>query len=402
MLADLVRLPSEDELATWGEPVSLLCIGPREYDVMRASFKAWKPFLAPDASVVFYGVTADSGASQRLIVELEREGALKRNGQVRDTFICRSKSAPSETKLSRDRKAASDLVAELARARGLEPGDVLDRLAHSSFVSPTYRYLYIETAKCACTSMKYFITELEKPICELSRKPYLRETRRSMLIHQRNYIGLPTLLDLQPGEIREIVSGNSDYFIFGLVRNPFSRLVSAFESKVRLVEPGFENGPRWTAAEIGTDIRATFADFVARQLKSLGAKEHHFATQYRLLFQHLMPYTKIFQVERFAEFEKFFLSYLKAYDATNLPRFKDRNRTLYPDWRLYYDEATASRAQEYYREDFEAFGYDPNSWRVDGELPDLRTSPEESYWRKELIDRNEMIEFLYELLARRA
>src|SRR5260370_24372503 len=146
------------------------------------------------------------------------------------------------------------------------------------------------------------MTELEKAGCELQKKLYLRETRRRMLIHQRDYIDLPTLMDLDAADLRQILGGQSGFFVFGLVRNPFSRLVSAFESKVRLLEPGFRAiGLRWAAAEQNSDVRRTFRDFVEAELGPLAEAEHHFTAQYDLLYPQVVPYTKLFQLEAFSE-----------------------------------------------------------------------------------------------------
>ena len=81
-----------------------------------------------------------------------------------------------------------------------------------------------------------------------------------------------------------------------------------------------------------------------------------------------------------------------------IPEFTDRNRNVYPDWRLYYDRPTAERVARIFAEDFAAFGYDLDSWRLGREVPELRTSATEAYWRREVMERNELIEFLYELL----
>ena len=296
---------------------------------MRASIDAWLPFLSPEASIVFHGASG-GGDSGRIIAELEAGGIVKRSAQVANTIPLRGAGAKLRNKSTHnERKPAVELFRQYARAHDRDPKFVLARLEHSSFVSSLHRYVYVETPKAACTTMKYFIAELGKAYCDLQRKPYLRETRRSMLIHQRKYIGLPTLLDLKGEELQSLISGRSGYFIFGLVRNPFSRLVSAFESKVRLLEPGFRPmGLRWTAAEADDDVRQTFSNFVDKELEGLGQIEHHFAPQYQLLFPDFIPYTKIFQLERFAEFERAVLAHLESVGAKTIPEFKDRNRSV--------------------------------------------------------------------------
>jgi len=375
-------------------------MGARDYGVMRASIDNWLPFLSPEASIVIHDASGGDGGAARIIAELEVGGSFKRSAHVANTIALRRAGARGRHKSTPiERRSAVDLFREYARAHDRDPKFVLSRLEHSTFVSSRHRYVYIETPKAACTTMKYFVAELEKAYCDLQRKPYLRETRRSMLIHQRKYVGLPTLLDLKSEELQSLLSGGSGYFIFGLVRNPFSRLVSAFESKVRLLEPGFRQmGLRWTAAEANDDVRETFSNFVEKELEAFGQIEHHFTAQYQLLFPEFIPYTKFFQLEHFAEFERAFSAHLQSVGAKAIPQFKDRNRTVYPDWRLYYDRPTAERVAKIFAKDFATFGYDPHSWRIDREAPELRTSAAEAYWRKEVMERNELIEFLYELL----
>jgi hypothetical protein len=202
--------------------------------------------------------------------------------------------------------------------------------------------------------------------------------------------------------VHALFSGRTDSFIFALVRNPYSRLVSAFESKVRLGEPGMREvmGRRWAAAHAGADVREAFSAFVRTDLDMLvsSALEHHFVSQHKLLMRPVIPYTKIFQVERFKEFEDAFSAHLRDRGAEAIPEFKDRNRSLYPDWRHYYDQATAEHVFDLYEADFESYGYDPESWRMDDPAPELLTSASEAYWRMEVIERNEMIDFLYGLL----
>lgn len=292
---------------------------------------------------------------------------------------------------------AHPLVAE-AYARNLDPVYVLSRMLHTTFVSRRHGYIYVSIPKAACTKVKHLVTAVEGGTLNISGKPYLRETRMTMLVHQRRYIDVPSVLDLDGDEIRDLVSGKSNFFVFAIVRNPFSRLVSTFENKVRLHEPGFRRaGQLWGASEAGDDVRAAFAGFVrdGTDYYKNQIGDHHFVDQRKLLIPNLLPYSRIFRVERFGEFEDVFFARLRAKGYTGPLTFKDRNRSRYPNWRHYYDEETAGRVIEMYRTDFETYDYDIQSWRTDGELPELRTPPEEAYWRRAIIERNEMIDYLH-------
>lgn len=300
--------------------------------------------------------------------------------------------------------ANQQLIAEAARGLGLDTDYAVGRLATSSFVSRRHRYVYVETPKAACTQMKHFIAALEGASFGFQGAPYLRETRLQMLIHQRLHFKMPTVMDLEAEEIGAMLAGRSDYLIFALVRNPFSRLVSAFESKVRLREPGFsDRSKRWVALEVGSDVRATFADFVREAIDLYGRKmrEHHFMPQHELLLPELIPYSRVFRLEEFAAFEKTFFAHLRDKGVTGKLAFQERNRSYYPNWRLYYDEPTARRVAAFYARDFELYGYDADSWQLDQAPPPLLTTQSDAYWRQAVIERNEMIEFLYDRLRSR-
>lgn len=292
-------------------------------------------------------------------------------------------------------------IAVEARARGFDPGFVLSRMFHTTFVSRRHSYIYVSIPKAACTKIKHLIASVEGGKLDTEATPYMRETRMTMLVHHRRHLDVPTVLDLNADEIGEFVSGTSEFFVFALVRNPFSRLVSTFENKVRLHEPGFHKaGQLWGATNAGDDVRAGFAAFVREGCDYFKNRlgDHHFVEQHRLLMPDLVPYSRIFRIEQFGEFEEAFFAHLRRKGYTGPLGFSDRNRSHRPNWRHYYDQETARRVAEMYKNDFDAFAYDPNSWRVEGETPELRTTAEEAYWRRAVIERNEMIDYLHDHL----
>jgi hypothetical protein len=304
--------------------------------------------------------------------------------------------------------SAVSVVARFAGAASPRANlDTLISWLHAmSFASLRHRYVYVGIPKAACTTLKSFIAGLEHATCQLDRKPYLPVTKLEMRIHQRRYVGVPTLVELSGSKAHSILSGNSGFFIFSLVRNPFSRLVAAFEHRIRLCEPGFGDpgDRRWTAAEPGDNVRDAFAGFVGKELPNILRKgvDHHFVPQWHLLARPVIPYTEVFQIERFNEFQHRFIAHLRSVGALRIPEFVHRNRSRHPDWRHYYDRQTADRVVACYESDFISFGYDPESWRTDEPVPDMRTTPDEAYWRMEVIERNEMMGFLHRILSSRS
>jgi sulfotransferase famil protein len=395
-LIDLINIMDATQFRVWREPIATLCLEASNYSSMRIHVDEWLPHVTPTASILIKGPVTDSAGRRRLISELcsEKGFAWFRNaGNTVELRRVRRDISAS------DIDSAPEVVARYIRsvAASSDPSRLIAWLHAMSFVSLPNRYVYISVPKAACTTLKYFIAELEHAPCHIEREPYLAVTKLSMRIHQRRYIGVPTVIELNSALVSSLLSGESGFFIFSLVRNPFSRVVAAFENRIRLCEPGFDLTAkrRWAAAEAGADVRAAFAGFVSTELEEIIRRsvDYHFIPQNVLLGRPVIPYTKIFQIERFSEFEQEFSAHLRGQGAV-IPEITHLNRSLRRDWRHYYDQATADRVFACYEADFASFGYDLEGWRTEKPAPDMRTTAEEAYWRMEVIERNEMIAFM--------
>src|SRR5262249_55429073 len=100
------------------------------------------------------------------------------------------------------------------------------------------KYLYYEVPKAACTSMKLLIHSLEQlsPV-----KPFTgfdREVRRDMFIHSRQQFALKSLIDFDD-QLQEYILTSADFLRFAIVRNPYTRLRSAWNDKILSCAPGF-------------------------------------------------------------------------------------------------------------------------------------------------------------------
>jgi hypothetical protein len=287
-------------------------------------------------------------------------------------------------------------LAERAQAAGYDPRRVFERLDSGSFVSPQRRYMYVETPKVACTSFKHLIMELEGLTLDADAPPYQRETRPDMLVHHRRHIAMPTLLSADANIRAAILGGANGWMIFALVRNPFSRLVSFFDHKVRLGEPGYgQLEARYGNIARFGGLKQTFAVFAEEVVANaeLLRTDVHLVPQADIIMPRLVPYTHIFRLEAIPEALKAIGTHLAELGAA--PALMP-GRSAKRDWRAYYDPHSVQIVAKAYAGDFALFGYDPQDWQPHDEVP---PDVNEEYWRGELVARNAMIERLYDRLS---
>jgi hypothetical protein len=182
--------------------------------------------------------------------------------------------------------------------------------------------------------------------------------------------------------------------MFALVRNPFSRLVSFFEHKVRMGEPGYNLlAARYGDVSRFGGLQQTFARFVEDVVadQNLRNMDVHMMPQGDIIMPRLIPYTHIFRLEAVKEAVVALAAHLGT-TGLKLPEA----RTIGRNWRRYYDPNSAAIVGEIYAGDFALFGYEAADWRA----KDNAVQPvDEEYWRGEVAARNAMIELLYDRLA---
>jgi sulfotransferase famil protein len=94
-------------------------------------------------------------------------------------------------------------------------------LNYGANISLMHKYIYIETAKCGCSTIKLTLQRLE-----LGDVNYKRDDFEE--IHVREYS--PLLTPRQVGSFRNLLN-RPDYIKFCFVRNPYTRLLSAYLDK---------------------------------------------------------------------------------------------------------------------------------------------------------------------------
>ncbi|NBB83196.1 MAG: sulfotransferase family 2 domain-containing protein [Alphaproteobacteria bacterium] len=287
-----------------------------------------------------------------------------------------------------------------AEAWAAPPGYVLKRLTYASYVSQKYKYVFVETPKAACTTLKNLIHRLEDlpPIQIPSGLP---QTKLDMYIHNRQKFLLPSLVDLDKDAAREALFSD-EYFRFCVVRNPYSRLFSAWLDKVKLVEPGYARIVKEINQyyERPADTIVEFEDFVAFVCRNQDVNrcDHHWRLQIRLLFPHCINYTHIGRLESLATTFGLFLGHLRKHGfAGQLPERK-RNQSPPVRWQDAFDRHLADQVFSRYAGDFAAFAYGRESWVGPG--PSLAGEPGPDrddvirYYEREIRERNRVIQML--------
>lgn len=402
----LVNLPSIDAARAWREPIGLLFIdGDHSEAAVEADVTAWSPYVVPGGYIGFDDALDPAIGPSRVIARLLGGGLYKEAGGEGKIRVLQRVPAAEATDRANRRQTAVKQFRAQATTCGYDPTRAIGRLGYGSFVSHAHRYVYIETPKAACTTMKHLVAGLEGIERDAQARPYHRESRRDMRIHERKALPMPTVLDVDEATRAIVIEGDPDWLVFAVTRNPYSRLVSVFESKVRLGEPGYRElerryGDRGAFATPG----AAFTAFVTEIVANAAARDAdaHLRGQVDLLMPEMITYSKVFKVEKFDEVIDALATHLGQIGRSPPPPPPRFNRSLHADWRQYYTSETAAIIGQVYQKDFEAFGYDPADWQSsspggaqNAELDEVR------HWRAEVVERNAMIDELYDFLLER-
>jgi hypothetical protein len=248
---------------------------------------------------------------------------------------------------------------ELSRlADALVAEDINYSFRYHSWVSRQHRYICMTVPKVACTTVKMALHHLEG------------HTRNGDLEDIHNGKKGSRLKEFSIPEIVEMLVA-PDWCRFCFVRNPYYRLLSAYKSKI---------GNTWNREFVflqdkirdhfgypsrnGRRGMVTFHDFVLylSEKPKPAWRDGHYNSQSNILSQNLISYDFI---GRFTNFEDDFKEVLSRFDAdteTIEVAREVRNTTAETHASWAFDGELADLAYELYREDFEAFEYEKDSW----------------------------------------
>lgn len=247
----------------------------------------------------------------------------------------------------------------VARVRAVEHG--VTWTYHSRF-SSKHRYAAVAVPKVACSTIKRALHALEGigPAERLALEHSAGEEMRFSRLSAK--------------EAARILSAD-DWLRFTFVRNPYDRLLSAWKSKVRSPHDTQYAAARRTMRErLGYGVAAAddeqgvaFGDFV-RLIVSGDEPElsgdGHWERQTVVGLHDVIPYDVVGRFENFADDFTAILRRLDAPARVVALAAEVTNPTEPIALAAAYDAELASIVYDYYRADFETFGYDRASWHA--------------------------------------
>jgi predicted O-methyltransferase YrrM len=222
------------------------------------------------------------------------------------------------------------------------------------------------------------------------------EVRREMFIHDRRSFKLKSLVDFD-NQTQEWIMTSPEFFRFTMIRNPYSRLESAWRDKIRLCAPGFERFYDALRGGIPKSANASslisFPEFVSMIAEEdLRMCDHHWRLQTAHLFYPAFDFSHVGRIE---EFDRTVDLLIERAKFTKPPKSEAVNRTQSIGS---YDERLASQVHRLYLADFEAFNYSETGWggpaSSQTKTDEFKSIPESKYL-DEIFERNVLLGSLY-------
>jgi predicted O-methyltransferase YrrM len=308
--ANIVRLintTSQVIAPGWDKPVSMLFVdGDHRYEAVLSDIAAWKPHLADNALVIFNDAT---GAGTALVIkDMVREGTLTPVQTVgRLAMLCFNAVDGAVDPETIAHSGVAPVYPEMAAPLPGAQASLV--MSQSTYYSARGNYLYRAIPKCACSTVKTALIELEG--LELDLNP----TKR----HDKSLNKFPGTETLTPAQEKELFAGNTDTFKFVIVRDPYSRLASAYADKI--LEGYTRRGDFWidkikkTAGKhkVKLSDKITFEEFVrVVSLQSEAEMDVHWRQQYTVARFDLIKFDFVGRTELISTDFAYILERIKA------------------------------------------------------------------------------------------
>lgn len=240
---------------------------------------------------------------------------------------------------------------------------VWTHLRWNSYRSSRHKLLYVATPKVACTSLKWWFASLEGYSQALRDPDGSVETDPDSVIHDTFHKVAPEVTGLPPEALAEALTAD-DYFRFAVVRNPFRRAFSAWQSKILLQEPlqvaayalqDLVHHPIGGPDDISVAFERFLEHLATQEASAL--RDAHWMPQAELLRPDLVNYSMLARIEDTVALGRALAERLGS--GTENPFAARRsNESLIPYLPELISPRSSALIRSLYARDFELFGYD--------------------------------------------
>lgn len=265
-------------------------------------------------------------------------------------------------------------------------GELPARTARATYVAPRLRVAFVPTRKAACTSIAWLLADLNRDGLRFRRDLVSRPENGNQKVHVSSLYDVPPLAYESRAHRQSI---DESWLVFSVVRNPYTRLWSAWQNKLLLSQGNLGNGflrIRSRILEKGPNaVLSAFHHFVhdVTSSEKLLNSDDHLVPQTRWLAHRRFRYSHVGRVESLSET----LDALAAHTGKPV-QLQRQNPGLLPWSPELYGRSEVQKMQSAFAEDFDLFGYSPTP-PGGRDLSDLLTRIEESRGvLQELADTN--------------
>lgn len=236
------------------------------------------------------------------------------------------------------------------------------RLEYGILISSKHKFIYLDNPKTGCSSIKASLIELEyRNTVNAVKIPTVCDGNNQRLIHNRAEIPFQSLSAFKQDSdpLRYLLQ--QQYYLFSLVRNPYTRLLSAYYNKImgnkspkRKILRLLYTKPQ----DITTHVSLTeFIQVICSQ--PVTELDPHWGLQSNLILFDLLQHDFIGRFETYAQDYATIFSHLSGTES--IPKLRHRNSRVTnlpvtPIDKLITPTLQAAIYQQY-QADFENFGY---------------------------------------------
>ncbi|MBX7164674.1 MAG: sulfotransferase family 2 domain-containing protein, partial [Saprospiraceae bacterium] len=235
-------------------------------------------------------------------------------------------------------------------------------LRGNSYLSKKKRLLYIATPKVACTSLKWWFADLEGHTHLLTKEVDSEESDPDLVIHDSYPKVAPHVTGLSPEQLTEPLVSD-EYFRFAVVRNPFKRIFSAWQSKILLQEPiqsklYSEKAFFQMPVKSMVDIKLAFESFLEYLMEQEAPDylDYHWTPQFDLLRPDLISYSNLSKIENTKQLEEALLLHI-GFETQSPFGYRRSNESLIPYSTEVFTQHAVELILHLYKKDFEHFDY---------------------------------------------